>query len=140
VFAAFLRPIFHLEAWSANDCGYYDSAVNAGYCFNKRWGLVGLFLSAGQPYRDDPMIDPQNNQYNSISPQANFGLTMIVPLFDNNGNLIDIENFIVAVFNKLAASNLNIKVGSVSAPSVSPNETGQMLMAEMSLSILSSWS
>jgi hypothetical protein len=89
---------------------------------------------------DDPMIDPQNNQYNSISPQANFRLTMIVPLFDNNGNLIDIENFIVAVFNKLAASNLNIKVGSVSAPSVSPNETGQMLMAEMSISILSSWS
>lgn len=89
---------------------------------------------------DDPMIDPQNNQYNSISPQANFRLTMIVPLFDNNGNLIDIENFIVAVFNKLANSGLNIKVGSVAAPSVSPTETGQMLMAEMSISILSSWS
>ena len=89
---------------------------------------------------DDPMIDPQNNQYNSISPQANFRLTMIVPLFDNQGNLVDIEDFIVAVFNKLATSSLNIKVGSVSAPSVSPNETGQMLMAEMSISILSSWS
>ena len=89
---------------------------------------------------DDPMLDPQNNQYNSISPQANFKLTMIVPLFDNNGNLIDIENFIVAVFNKLATSNLNVKVGSVSAPTVSPNDTGQMLMAEMSISILSSWS
>jgi len=88
---------------------------------------------------DDPMLEPQNNQYNSIAPQANFRLTMVVPLFDNNGNLIDIENFIVAVFNKLATSNLNIKVGSVAAPSVSPNETGQMLMAEMSISILSSW-
>ena len=86
------------------------------------------------------MIDPQNNQYNSIPPQANFKLTMIVPLFDNNGNLIDIENFIVAVFNKLANSGINIKVGSVSAPTVSPNDTGQMLMAEMSISILSSWS
>ena len=89
---------------------------------------------------DDPMLDPQNNQYNSISPQANFKLTMIVPLFDNNGGLIDIENFIVAVFNLLATSNLNVKVGSVSAPTVSPNDTGQMLMAEMSISILSSWS
>mgnify|MGYP003659374898 FL=1 len=89
---------------------------------------------------DDPMIDPQNNQYNSISPQANFVITMVVPLFDNNGNLIDIENFIVAVFNKLATCALNIKVGSVSAPTVSPNETGQMLMSEMSVSILSSWS
>jgi len=89
---------------------------------------------------DDPMLDPQNNQYNSISPQANFKITMIVPLFDNQGNLVDIENFIVAVFNKLATSELNIKVGSVSAPTVSPNDTGQMLMAEMSISILSSWS
>lgn len=89
---------------------------------------------------DDPYIDPQNNQYNSISPQANFRITMIVPLFDNNGNLIDIENFIVAVFNKLAASDLNVKVQSVSAPTVSPNETGQMLMSELSISILSSWS
>ena len=89
---------------------------------------------------DDPMLDPQNNQYNSISPQANFRITMIVPLFDNQGNLVDIENFIVAVFNKLSVSALNIKVGSVSAPTVSPTDTGQMLMAEMSVSILSSWS
>jgi hypothetical protein len=65
---------------------------------------------------------------------------MIVPLFDNNGNLIDIENFIVAIFGKLASSGLNVKVQSVSAPTVSPNETGQMLMSEISISILSSWS
>jgi len=89
---------------------------------------------------DDPYIDPQNNQYSSISPQVNFKITMIVPLFDNNGNLIDIENTIVAVFGLLAASGLNVKVQSVSAPTVSPNETGQMLMSEISISILSSWS
>jgi hypothetical protein len=89
---------------------------------------------------DDPYIDPQNNQYSSISPQVNFRITMIVPLFDNNGNLIDIENTIVAVFGKLAASGLNVKVQSVSAPTISPNETGQMLMSEISISILSSWS
>ena len=89
---------------------------------------------------DDPYIDPQNNQYSSISPQVNFRITMIVPLFDNNGNLIDIENTIVAVFGKLAASGLNVKVQSVSAPTVSPNDTGQMLMSEISISILSSWS
>lgn len=88
----------------------------------------------------DPMLEPQNNQYNSISPQANFTLTCIVPLFDNKGNLVDIENFIVALFYKISISGLNIKVGNVTAPTVSPNETGQMLMAEMSISILSSWS
>lgn len=88
----------------------------------------------------DPMLEPQNNQYNSISPQANFTLTCIVPLFDNKANLVDIENFIVALFYKISTSGLNIKVGNVTAPTVSPNETGQMLMAEMSISILSSWS
>jgi hypothetical protein len=89
---------------------------------------------------DDPMLDPQNNQYNTISPQANLKITMIVPLFDNQGNLVDIEDLIVAVFNKVATSGLNAKVQSVSAPTVSSNETGQMLMSEMSISILSSWS
>jgi len=89
---------------------------------------------------DDPYIDPQNNQYNSISPQVNFKISMIVPLLDNQGNLADIESFIVAVFNKLAVSSLSIKVQSISAPTVSPSETGQMLMSEMSISILSTWS
>ena len=89
---------------------------------------------------DDPYIDPQNNQYNSISPQVNFKITMIVPLFDNQGNLADIETLFVGVFNKLSASALSVKVGSISAPTVSPSETGQMLMAEMSISILSTWS
>ena len=89
---------------------------------------------------DDPYIDPQNNQYNSISPQVNFKITMIVPLFDNQGNLADIETLFVGVFNQLSASALSVKVGSISAPTVSPSETGQMLMAEMSISILSTWS
>ncbi len=89
---------------------------------------------------DDPYIDPQNNQYNSISPQANFKITMIVPLFDNQGNLGDIESLIVAVFNKLSASTLSVIVRSVSAPTTSPNDTGQMLMSELSISILTSWS
>ena len=89
---------------------------------------------------DDPYIDPQNNQYNSISPQVNFKITMIVPLFDNQGNLADIETLFVGVFNQLSASALNVKVGSISAPTGSPSETGQMLMAEMSISILSTWS
>ena len=89
---------------------------------------------------DDPYIDPQNNQYNSISPQVNFKVTVLCPLFDNNANLGDIETLIVGVFNQLSASALSVKVGSISAPTVSPSETGQMLMAEMSISILSTWS
>lgn len=89
---------------------------------------------------DDPYIEPTNNQNATISPQANFKLTMIVPLLDNQGNLADMEDFIVALFNKLADSSLVFNIQSVSAPVVSPSETGQMLMADLSVSILTTWS
>jgi hypothetical protein len=90
----------------------------------------------------DPAIDPENNQYASIGPQANFEVTLLVPLFDNNGNLIDMENYWVALMAKLnaAAPALNMKIGSFSAPTVSSNEMGQMLMSQISVSILTSWS
>ena len=89
---------------------------------------------------DDPYLDPQNNQYGTISPQVNFKLTLMVPLFDNQGNLADIENFITGLMLKIAAAPFSIKVGSFSAPTVSPSDTGQMLMSEVSISILTSWS
>jgi len=89
---------------------------------------------------DDPYLEPSNNQYNSISPMANFKITSIVPMFDNQGNLADIETFIVAVFSKLATSGLNIKVGTLSAPNVLPIDVGQMLASDLSISILTTWS
>jgi len=89
---------------------------------------------------DDPYIEPQNNLQNSISPMANFKLTMIVPMFDNQGNLADIETFMVQLFNKLASSSLNFRVGSMSAPSVLAVDAGQMLSSDLSVSILTSWS
>jgi hypothetical protein len=89
---------------------------------------------------DDPYLEPSNNQYNSISPMANFKITAIVPMFDNQGNLADIETFMVAVFNKLSDSGLSIKVGALSAPTVLPVDAGQMLASELSISILTTWS
>ena len=89
---------------------------------------------------DDPYLEPQNNQYGTISPQVNFKLTLIVPLFDNQGNLADIENFITALMLKLSAAPFSIRLGTFSAPTTSPNDTGQMLMSEISISILTSWS
>jgi len=89
---------------------------------------------------DDPYIEPQNNLQNSISPMANFKLTMIVPMFDNQGNLADIETYMVDLFNKLASSSLNFRVGSMSAPSVLAVDAGQMLSSDLSVSILTSWS
>jgi hypothetical protein len=65
---------------------------------------------------------------------------MVVPMFDNQANLADIEEFMVAVVNKLADSNLNYRVSNMAAPVVLGLEQGQMLSAELSVSIVTEWS
>ena len=89
---------------------------------------------------DSPYIEPQNNQYSTISPIANFKITLVVPLLDNQGNLGDIESFAVAVMNKLAASTISMKIGTFSEPTTAPSDMGQMLTADLSISVLTSWS
>jgi hypothetical protein len=89
---------------------------------------------------DDPYLTPNNNQHNTINPMASFKLILVCPLFDNEGNLNGIEDFVVRVFNLLAASSLTYNVGAVSAPSVLNAASGDLLSCEMSVSILTSWS
>jgi hypothetical protein len=52
---------------------------------------------------------------------------------------MDIEEFIVGVFNKLAASTLKYNIGTVSGVSVDTT-AGDLLTCEMRVSILTSWS
>jgi hypothetical protein len=89
---------------------------------------------------DNPYITPSNNARNTISPLASFKIMVVAPLFDNEGNLNGIEDFVVRVFNKLAASNLTYNIGAVSAPSVLNAASGDLLSCEISVSILTSWS
>jgi hypothetical protein len=89
---------------------------------------------------DNPYITPSNNARNTVSPLANFRLVITTPLFDNEGNLNGIEDFVVRVFNLLAASSLTYNVSAVSAPSVLNAASGDLLSCEMSVSILTSWS
>jgi hypothetical protein len=89
---------------------------------------------------DNPMLEMQNNQYNAISPMANLRITMTVPILDNQGNLAGLEEIITGVFNALAASSLNVAVNEISEPSVMELASGDLLAAEMSISILTSWS
>ena len=90
---------------------------------------------------DEVYIEPSNNIYSSVAPKVNFKLVMIVPMLDNQGNLNGIEDMVVGVFNKLAASTtLKISVGNISAPTVLSNVAGEMLTSEMSVSIMTSWS
>ena len=88
----------------------------------------------------DPYCTPSNNTNAGISPLANFKIIMTVPMFDNQGNLNGIETRAVAVFNKLAASNIVMNIGSLSAPSVLSVQSGELLTADFTISILTSWS
>jgi hypothetical protein len=88
----------------------------------------------------DPYISPTNNSRNTVAPMANFLVNIFVPLLDNEGNLNGIEEMLVAVFNKLAASSIVYNVGEVSAPSVLNAASGDLLTCSMSLSVLTSWS
>ena len=88
----------------------------------------------------DPYLVPSNNSYNTIAPLASFKVIMVVAMFDNNGNLAGIEDYIVAVFNKLAASNIVFNVTSVSAPSILSVASGDLLQSELTISTLTTWS
>lgn len=87
----------------------------------------------------DPYIEPNNNLRNSINPKANFRVQILLPLLDNEGNLNGIETTVVAVFNKLAASSLNLLVGTVSAPSVLSIPSGDLLTCDISVSAFTEW-
>jgi hypothetical protein len=88
----------------------------------------------------DSYITPSNNGYNTVAPLANFNINIFVPLLDNEGNLNGIEDLLVAVFNKLAASSIVYNVGDVSAPSVLNAASGDLLTCSMQVSVLTSWS
>ena len=89
---------------------------------------------------DDPYITPTNNDYTSIAPLANFKLSIIVPLLDNQGNLAGIEADVVRVFQLLEASNIVFNVGTVSAPSVISVPSGDLLTCDINISTLTEWS
>ena len=89
---------------------------------------------------DNPYIETQNNLQATIAPRANFRLTIVVPNLDNAGDLALLETFMVAVYAKLAACTLPIIIGTFSAPSQTGAELGSMLMADLSISTLTTWS
>jgi len=88
----------------------------------------------------DPYLTPNNNQYSTISPLANFKITILVPLLDNQGNLAGIEDDIVRVFQLLAASSISFQVNAVSAPAILNAPTGDLLTCDIAVSTLTEWS
>ena len=88
---------------------------------------------------DAEYIVPTNNKHISVAPMANFRIIITTMLYDNEGNLNGIEDFICSVFAKLAASSLVYNVSAISAPSILNAASGDLLSCEMSVSILTRW-
>lgn len=86
---------------------------------------------------DDPYIVPNNNQWVTIEPTVRYKIVAVVAYRDNQGNLNQLEDYAVQIFNKLSVTNLPIVVGSVSAPIVV--EGSNLLMCEIPITVLSSW-
>jgi hypothetical protein len=84
-------------------------------------------------------ITPSNNTYAAIYPLANFKIIFTCPMFDNASNLSGIETMGVAVFNKLAASSIQLNIGAMSAPAVLEVASGSFLSADFTISVLTKW-
>ena len=88
----------------------------------------------------DPYIEPSNDHYKTVKPKVNFKLVVVVPMFDNQGNLTNIEDFYLNLVNKLEASSIAYSIDTFSAPAVLTGTAGDLLTGEVSISVLSDWS
>ena len=88
----------------------------------------------------DPYIEPSNDHYKTVKPKVNFKLIVLAPMFDNQGNLINIEDYYLNIVNKLEASSIAYSIGTFSAPAVLTGVAGDLLSGEVSISVLSDWS
>jgi hypothetical protein len=121
------------------------STIAAALTDNTKWSVFSfppatpiansLIISPADVY-----ITPTNNERTSIAPLANFQISILVPLLDNQGNLAGIEEDIVRLFQLLDASSIVFNVGTVSAPSVLNLPTGDLLTCNVQVSTLTEWS
>ena len=121
------------------------SSIAAALTDNTKWSVFSfppaspiansLIVSPADPY-----ITPTNNDRTSVAPLANFQISILVPLLDNQGNLAGIEDDIVRVFQLLDASSIVFNVGTVSAPAVLNLPTGDLLTCNVQISTLTEWS
>jgi hypothetical protein len=88
----------------------------------------------------DPYITPSNNDEISVNPLATFRILITKPALDNQGNLAGMEDYILAVITKLAAATYQMNISSVSAPAIVNAASGDLLVSEITVSILTSWS
>ena len=89
---------------------------------------------------NDPYLTTNDNSNLTISPTAHFKITLFAPMFDNQGNLTNLEDFMIALYQKLANSGLVFNAPAFSAPSVLSLPSGDLLSCDLNFDILTSWS
>jgi hypothetical protein len=116
------------------------SLTNVGVWSTFAFPPATLLVNACVITPSDPYLTPSNNDVITVSPMANFKILITKPALDNQGNLAGIEDYILAVVTKLAASTLVMNISSVSAPSIISAASGDLLVSEITVSILTEWS
>jgi hypothetical protein len=116
------------------------SLTNAGVWSTFAFPPATLLANAVVITPSDPYLTPSNNDEITISPMANFKIMITKPALDNQGNLAGIEDYILAVVTKLAAATYQMNISSVSAPSIISAASGDLLVSEITVSILTEWS
>ena len=114
--------------------------ANAGVWSTFSFPPATLLANAVVITPSDPYLTPSNNDYITISPMANFKILMTKPALDNQGNLAGMEDYILAVVTKLAASSLVINISAISAPSIISAASGDLLVSEITVNTLTEWS
>jgi hypothetical protein len=87
---------------------------------------------------DDPMIELVNNQ-TSLSCYANLKLTFTVPALDNQGNLAGIESIIQSAITKLKTNLVGVTIRTVSAPQIFSLPSGDLMSADVSLQVITTF-
>ena len=114
--------------------------ANAGTWSTFAFPPATLLVNSVVVTPSDPYLTPSNNDYITISPMANFKILITKPALDNQGNLAGMEDYILAVVTKLAASSLVINISAISAPSIIAAASGDLLVSEITVNTLTSWS
>jgi hypothetical protein len=92
------------------------------------------------PADGDYIVPASSHNAVNLAPLANFKIVCTTVAYDNQGNLNALEEFMVAVYNKLENAAFPINIGSVTAPVVFTGQSGDLLSFTINISTLTTWS
>jgi hypothetical protein len=92
------------------------------------------------PADGDYIVPASSHNAVNLPPLANFKIVCTTVAYDNQGNLAAIEEFMVAVYNKLENASFPINIGNTTAPVVFTGQSGDLLSFTVNISTLTTWS